>query len=246
MKLRLLKFLICPSCQGELDLKISVENDCEVEEGSLTCRDCQREYPIVRGIARFVESEGYAGSFGYQWNKYARLQLDSVNGTNFSRQRFYAITEWRPDELKDRLVLDCGCGAGRFSEVALEAGAEVIAVDLSKAVDACRANLGRFPGLHCIQASIYELPFRDRTFDYAFSIGVIQHTPKPRESVLHVTSRIKRTGHVGFWIYELSWKSFFGLRLALAIPATAIYPRLLHTGKSGKIFWRGLSASAGQ
>ena len=38
-------------------------------------------------------------------------------------------------------LLDAGCGAGRFAEVALSLGARVIAVDFSNAIDAARENL---------------------------------------------------------------------------------------------------------
>lgn len=209
MKASLLKLLVCPTCIGELSLETSLEID-EIEEGRLTCQKCGAQYPILRGIPRFVRSETYASSFGYQWNKYARLQLDSLNGTSNSHDRFYAITEWNPDQLKGQLVLDAGCGAGRFSEVVLKAGAEVVAVDVSTAIDPCRENLGSSPNLHCVQASIYEMPFRSNTFDYVFSIGVIQHCPDPREAVIAIVDKAVPGGRIGLWIYELSWKSFIG------------------------------------
>ena len=139
-----------------------------------------------------------------------RVQLDSVNGTSFSSDRFYAITEWLPSELDGRLVLDVGCGAGRFAEVALDAGAEVIGVDLSSAVDAAYANLATHPRFHCIQASVYELPFADKTFDFVYCIGVIQHTPDPCKAVGSILQKIKAGGKVGLWIYELDWKAFVG------------------------------------
>jgi 2-polyprenyl-3-methyl-5-hydroxy-6-metoxy-1,4-benzoquinol methylase len=210
MRRRVLEFLVCPKCQGDLDLNVSIESSSEIEEGLLDCVTCMKRYPIVRGTPRFVSGEQYATSFGHQWNKYARLQLDSQNGTTFSEQRFYSITEWNPAELKGRLILDAGCGSGRFSEVALQAGAEVVAVDLSTAVDACRTNLRRFSNLHIVQASLYELPFRSKQFDYAFSIGVIQHCPDPRKAVLCVIDKVLLGGKAGFWIYELSWKSLVG------------------------------------
>src|SRR2546421_7235621 len=158
MKRRLLEWLICPTCQGSLTLMARTEQSGEIEDGSLTCPTCQRMFPMVGGVPRFVPSDDYASSFGRQWNRHARLQLDSCNGTSFSRQRFYSITEWNPALLSGRLVLDVGCGAGRFAEVALQDGAEVIAVDLSSAVDACRKNLAANQRLHCVQASIYALP----------------------------------------------------------------------------------------
>jgi SAM-dependent methyltransferase len=132
-------------------------------------------------VPRFVKSDDYASRFGLQWNRYSEVQLDSRNNTHFSRDRFYAITEWLPPTLKEQLVLDVGCGAGRFAEVALNDGAEVIGVDLSSAVDAAYKNLGEHPRFHCLQASAHDLPLADATFDYTYCIGVIQHTPDPEE-----------------------------------------------------------------
>jgi uncharacterized protein YbaR (Trm112 family) len=210
MKRRLLQWLACPQCHKPLDLTVQQEREEEIEEGSLRCGGCQKEFPIVQGIPRFVASENYAASFGRQWNKFARLQLDSQNGTSFSRERFYDITEWQPGQLKGKLVLDAGCGAGRFAEVVLADGAEVVAVDLSSAIDAARRNISLNPRLHCVQASLYELPFRDGTFDYVYCIGVIQHTPDPRRSVLSLLPKAAIGGKAGLWIYELNWKSFIG------------------------------------
>ena len=210
MMRRLLLWLVCPKCHGPLDLTVQTEKAGEIEDGSLRCTKCQTAHPILRGIPRFVPSENYAASFGRQWNKFARLQLDSVNGTTFSHDRFYSITEWDPCALKGKVVLDAGCGAGRFAEVVLQAGAEVVAVDLSSAVDACRQNLSRHPQIHCVQASLYELPFRDGTFDFVYCIGVIQHTPDPRGSVLSILAKTAFGGQAGLWIYELNWKSFVG------------------------------------
>ena len=209
MRRKLLEWLVCPRCRGELAVTAQREA-AEVEEGVLECSRCAVQYPVVRGIPRFVPQENYAATFGHQWARYARLQLDSQNQTTFSRDRFYSITEWRPSALSGKLVLDAGCGSGRFAEVALAAGAEVIALDLSSAVEPCRANLGSHPRLHCVQASLYELPFRDRQFDYVYCIGVIQHTPDPKKSVLSLLDKVAVGGSVGLWIYELTWKSFVG------------------------------------
>jgi 2-polyprenyl-3-methyl-5-hydroxy-6-metoxy-1,4-benzoquinol methylase len=210
MKKNLLRWLVCPSCRGPLRLTVKSEREQEVEEGALDCAGCQKRFPVVRGIPRFCPPQSYADSFGRQWNKFPRLQLDSQNGTSFSRDRFFSITEWDPKALKEKLVLDVGCGAGRFTEVALQSGPEVVAVDLSSAIDACRQNLGHHPSCHFVQASIYELPFPDATFDLVYCIGVIQHTPDPRRSVLDILRKTAIGGQAALWIYELNWKCFVG------------------------------------
>lgn len=209
MKISLLQWLVCPRDQGRLEL-VNRDADGEIDSGAVRCLTCGCQYPIVRGIPRFVESDNYASSFGLQWNRHATVQLDSKNGTTFSRDRFYAITEWLPPALQEKLVMDVGCGSGRFAEVALQGGAEVVAVDLSSAVDAAYQNLGQHPRFHCVQASIYDLPFADATFDYAYCIGVIQHTPDPQRAVKSILTKIEIGGKAGFWIYERDWKTFIG------------------------------------
>ncbi|MEY2536722.1 MAG: hypothetical protein QOG67_462 [Verrucomicrobiota bacterium] len=210
MKPILLQWLVCPLDHGRLTLAQTLETSREIESGALKCVKCGNTYPIVKGVPRIAHSDDYASTFGLQWNRYAQVQLDSCNCTNFSRERFYTITEWLPPALNQRLVLDVGCGAGRFAEVALNAGAEVMGVDLSSAVDAAYKNLGSNPRFHCVQASIYDLPFPDETFDYAYCIGVIQHTPDPRKAVESILRKIKVGGKIGLWIYELDWKAFVG------------------------------------
>src|ERR1043166_4349787 len=91
MRRRLLQWLVCPHCREPLAAEAAQETGQEITEGSLSCAKCHRSFPIFRSIPRFVSSDNYASSFGRQWNRYARLQLDSQNGTQFSRERFYSI-----------------------------------------------------------------------------------------------------------------------------------------------------------
>lgn len=205
---KFIQTLACPATGQKL--RLDTTTSAPDAAAVLVTADGKQEYPVKGGIPRFVAPENYADSFGYQWNKYAKLQLDSCNGTSFSRERFFSITEWSPEEMRGKKVLDAGCGAGRFAEVALTSGAEVIAMDLSQAVEACQRNLGDSSNLNVVQASIYEMPFRPGSFDYAYCIGVIQHTPDPKRSVLEICKMVKPGGRVGFWIYERDWKSYLG------------------------------------
>ena len=181
MKKKLLELLACPKCYDSLNVKT---NDLdEIIEGELECRSCAVKYPITNGIARFVEPDNYASSFGYQWNLFRKEQIDSHNGTTLSADRFWKETAWTKEELKGKWILDVGCGAGRFLDVSSTAEANVIGIDISSAIDAAKENLKGRENVHFIQASIYELPFRPGTFDYCYCIGVIQHTPDPRRAV---------------------------------------------------------------
>jgi SAM-dependent methyltransferase len=207
MDSELARTLACPRCGTDL-LPVPPDAAGPGTAESLQCAEGHR-YPVRSGIPRFVESEGYAGSFGFQWNAFARVQLDSQNGTRFTESRFRGVTGWERGELAGRLVLDAGCGAGAFSEIARRYGGRVAALDLSDAVDACRANLAPDPPLVC-QASIYEPPFRPGSFDFVYCIGVIQHTPEPLRAIRSLCRLVRPGGRIALWIYEDDWKSYVG------------------------------------
>jgi SAM-dependent methyltransferase len=166
-------------------------------------------YPIIRGIPRFVDPSNYAGSFGLQWNKFAKVQLDSFTGLSHSRQRFDAEVCWA-GEIAGRWVLDAGCGSGRFAEVAAGYGADVIAVDLSSAVEAAMDNLGEKSNVHVIQADINRLPLRREMIRYVYSTGVLQHTPNPVASARKLLSQLPPGGRFCFTIYgRKPWTKLF-------------------------------------
>ncbi len=212
MKANLVKYLRCIDCGGDIMLQINESKDDEILEGHIVCNACKTHYPIKNGLPIFA-SENYASTFGLQWNKFKKTQLDSFNGTDISKERFKSITGWDLSGLRGKTVLDIGCGSGRFSEICLRAGAEVIACDLSMAVNACYENLSElYPGggFNVVQASMYALPFKPESFNYVFCIGVIQHTPDPSKSIRCISSMVKKNGAIALWIYERNWKSYIG------------------------------------
>src|SRR5262252_9532171 len=155
MHRRLLPLLRCPTCGSPL--AAGAGGSVEIETGSLSCSN-GHEFPIVGGVPRFTV-ERYAASFGYQWNRFSRTQLDSANGTTESRDTFLEKTGFRLEELRGKRVLEIGCGMGRFLEVVAGAGAEVVGIDISTAVNAAHANVGRRPNVDILQADVFSLPF---------------------------------------------------------------------------------------
>jgi 2-polyprenyl-3-methyl-5-hydroxy-6-metoxy-1,4-benzoquinol methylase len=177
MRYELLEKLRCPKTGQCLTLDTPETIADAIENGWLVSVDGQHRYSIRNGIPRFVPEVNYADNFGMQWNHFRQTQLDSHSGHPISANRFWLATGWRPEDMKDQWVLDAGCGAGRFAEVALNAGANVVALDYSSAVDACYANLKHHPNLHVVQGDIYALPFPKEFFPFVYSLGVLQHTP---------------------------------------------------------------------
>lgn len=199
MLIKLLEILVCPGCHVSLDVETGDAG--EIEQGSLGCSKCGKRYPIINGIPRFVESGNYASSFGYQWNLFRKEQIDSYNETTLSANRFWSETGWSAEGMRGKWVLDAGCGAGRFLDVAVVSEAEIVGIDISSAIDAAKENLKGRENVHFVQASIYDLPFREGTFDLCYSIGVIQHTPEPEKSLRSIAAMVRPEGEVAVTVY---------------------------------------------
>jgi SAM-dependent methyltransferase len=153
--------------------------DGVITSGELVRHSDQRRFPVRASIPRFVEDDGYGASFGLQWHRFRTTQLDSVSGRPLSFNRFWNDTQWKPKPLFGREVLECGSGAGRFTEVLLDAGARVVSFDLTSAVDANWENNRDKGDLFLVQADLDDLPFAPASFPYVFCFGVLQHTPDP-------------------------------------------------------------------
>ena len=208
MQTELLEILRCPQTGRRLVPEQLEYHDERIRSGWLVSDGGEYRYPIRNFIPRFVAESNYADNFGMQWNKFRKTQLDSYSGHPISANRFWNATGCRPDVLAGQWVLDAGCGAGRFTEVTLQAGAKVVALDYSSAVDACYANLKHHPNLHVVQGDIYALPFPKESFPFVYSLGVLQHTPDVARAFAALPPMVaKGGGRLCVDFYQKSWKS---------------------------------------
>jgi SAM-dependent methyltransferase len=163
-------------------------------------------FPIIRGVLRIAQAENYTENFGMQWNKFAKTQIDR-DLLDISEKRFFAETRWDRNSLNGQNILEVGSGAGRFSKVVLEHTQAVLwSVDYSDAVTANFINNSAIaPGrFHLFQASIYELPFSNDSFDKVFCIGVLQHTPDFEASVKALIDKAKPGGEIVVDFYPIN------------------------------------------
>lgn len=202
----LVPLLKCPATGEGLQLDAGEKRDeFGIVEGTLRSSS-GKTYPIVRGVPRFVQ-EHYATGFGFQWNTHNKTQIDRFS-TDHSEQRFWGETGFTPETIKDKLIIDGGCGAGRFTDIASAAGARVVAIDLSSAVDACYELNRDRENVCVVQASLFDLPFADQTFDHGFTIGVIQHTPDPLRALRTLAAKIRKGGELGVSWYKKYWYTY--------------------------------------
>lgn len=211
MKVSATHYLVCPKCHSKLKLenvKLSAITPNEVCDGALICCDCPASYPIVRGIPRFVslESTGVIDThtgdrFADSWKEFSRLDA------RYEKQFFDWMSPVTKSFVKDKFVLDAGCGKGRHSFIVSQSGAkQVFAIDVGDAIEVAYANVGALPNVHVIQADIKNLPFVNQ-FDYVFSNGVLHHMADPAAGFSALSKTIRPGGSISIWVYgaENNW-----------------------------------------
>jgi SAM-dependent methyltransferase len=221
MRLDLSGILVCVGCGTPLPPEASWEST------GTRCAGCGAEVPVIRGIPRFVASDAYTTSFSFEWNRHKKTQLDDA-ASRESEETFRAKTGLTPEEVAGRLVLDVGCGMGRFADVVSRWGGRVVGIDLSLAVEAAHANLGGRENVRILQADLFRLPFRHGSFDIVYSLGVLHHTPSCERAFRQLVPFVRPGGRLCVWVYGTMgpWERFARLyrRVTVRMPK-----RLLHT-----------------
>jgi SAM-dependent methyltransferase len=197
MKPDLLAWLRCPRCGGSF-----------TQVGAtLSCAN-QHTYPVRNGVPRFVDDAAYTDSFSYEWQRFRTTQLDSHTGRHDTRERLQASLNFPLSDLTGKLVLDIGCGVGRFGEIAHAYGATYVGIDYSLAIDAAQDNIGDLPDVHLVQADLFALPLASDVFDVIISLGVLHHTPNPRRAFACLPRVLKPGGALSVTVYDAGNKVY--------------------------------------
>lgn len=184
---------------------------------------------IVDHIPRFVDpADNYAESFGWQWKHWSDNQSESRGASVKQRELILERTHFSEYKLTGKSILECGMGGGDDTEVLLTLPfSEIHSFDLSTAVERAQRHL-RDERLTLSQASIYAIPYPDRSFDFVFCHRMLQHTPDPEKGLRCICKKVKSGGllfihsykrspeHMSEWRYKYRW-------LTTRLPQKLIY-----------------------
>ena len=171
---------------------------------------------------------GTVEGFGLEWRAYDQTGLGDEE-----RQRlfdaYFSIFPW--DQLPgDAEGFDLGCGSGRWAELVLGRVGILHCIDASaEALDVARDRLQGRPGARFHVAGVDQLPLRDGSQDFGYSLGVLHHIPDTRAALRDCVRKLKIDAPFLVYLYynldnrppwyRMLWRaSDLGRRLISALP----------------------------
>lgn len=236
MRSKTVPYLRCPVHLSLLELEITNEaDDGHIMSGRLRCTE-MCEYKIENGIPNLLPDtnvvldgvdisqlqEATIERFGYEWRYFRDWGwLEEYPEIPYAQEKFYGSlientrdafwgkTLLQKDDFQvGQVVLDAGCGNGRFCGIAANTGAEIFGIDLGLGVISAFQNTRHLPNVHIIQGDLFRLPFGAQTFDVAYSIGVLMHTGNAEKAFASIANCIKDSGLFGIRVYGEGRKSY--------------------------------------
>lgn len=149
------------------------------------------ELPDVNFDKKTVES------FGEEWNSFHGFtDVDiKISGDKY----FDIVTD---QMLNDKsIVIDIGCGSGRFIKYLQGRYKKIIGLDPSSAIFAADKLLGKEESIELVQSSTDSIPFPDNYFDFGYSLGVLHHIPDTQKALRDSVKKTKSGGYFLLYLY---------------------------------------------
>lgn len=128
--------------------------------------------------------------FGEEWRAYDQSgNLQDELRVVFDK--YFELIDWTSLS-PAAVIMDVGCGSGRWARFASEYAERIHLVDPSKAaLDVARNNLQDLDNCDFYQASTQNLPLADDSCDLVYSLGVLHHIPNTVAGIADCVKKLK-------------------------------------------------------
>lgn len=180
--------------------------------------------------------------FDEEWRRFSIVGTAEFEAV--FRQYFDLVPDAPPEP--PSLVLDAGCGGGRWAHQMQQRGARVIALDLGRSVEVAERNTRSGGRVACVQGDVRTPPLRESSFDLVYSLGVLHHIEETELALARLARLVRPQGRFLLYLYYaletrgLAYRALFrivdGVRRLLSAspqPVTVAGATLIATG----LYW---------
>ncbi len=130
-------------------------------------------------------------------NTYAESWMDYINKVTPLLGDYYSKEEefFLKVDLAGKIVLDVGCGEGRFTKLLAKNAKEVIGIDVNESeLKAAKKNTADLKNVKFFHENCLKMHFSDSFFDYVFAPDLIANLADKKVSAIKEMARVAKTG----------------------------------------------------
>lgn len=144
-------------------------------------------------------------SFGEEWKEFNYFSNNEIE--LIGSEYFDIVTQNHINE--NSLVLDVGCGSGRWSIYLSSKVKYIEAIEPSEASLVAYKFTKPYDNIRITRASIADIPFPDESFDFIICLGVLHHIPDTVGGLKNIFYKLKKEGSLLLYLYyNLDGRSF--------------------------------------
>ena len=143
-----------------------------------------------------------AAGFGHEWSTFRQSESEFSSADREEIfESYFHVFPW--NELPPNPAgIDVGCGSGRWSVMVAPRVGHLHLLDASAdALAVARQNLANATNVSFHLASVGDIPLKDNSLDFAFSLGVLHHVPDTMAAIRTIATKLKAGAPFLIYLY---------------------------------------------
>ena len=106
--------------------------------------------------------------------------------------------------VRGRIGLEVGSGCGQDAYIMAKNNplVDIVSLEISDGIYEAQKRTSGFNNVRLIKGSALDIPIKNNVFDFAYSFGVLHHTPDPERGIKEIARVIKARAPVFLYVYE--------------------------------------------
>ncbi|MAJ22875.1 MAG: SAM-dependent methyltransferase [Candidatus Pelagibacter sp. TMED64] len=139
--------------------------------------------------------------FGKNWETYKQNRyIEKFNKPQF--ERYFKNFPWKKIK-KHSKGFDAGCGTGRWAYFVAPKVGRLYCVDPSSAINVAKKNLNKFKNCFFYKKTLDEMPIKNNSMDFGYSLGVLHHIEDTEKALLDCVKKLKPKAPFLLYLYYL-------------------------------------------
>ena len=138
--------------------------------------------------------------FGDEWSAYPQDNLEGDELNEIFKKYFSIFPQ--PFLNSESIGFDMGCGSGRWAKFIAPKVKKLTCIDpSSKSLDVAKKNLSEFSNCEFLKANAEEVPLKDNSQDFGYSLGVLHHVPDTLSALKNCSKKLRRGAPFLLYLY---------------------------------------------